>query len=364
MRDATLEQALSSFLAAPERGVDELLSAFGPFVMDQARFWQRSSLTFTDRCREILTELFLILIEDIRVEKVNRPESVLSYLNLRLRRLTRPAQSRTTPFGLADDLPDSGRCGFTPLRLEIVRELAECTRSALVNDPHEATRLLEFLFIHIAPDLASASRFLAVAAGAEAESRIEADKKRHQAFTRQLRSRFESMKSGDWRDVSNWSGGERSHLAWRLISFTRHERSTMGELLAAALEEWRDDQQPYRHEESRAALVAPAIGSLAGLYPPRASTSPHAASEAAAAYGEATDFDPLLLLLVPNRPFSVGTAGYRPVNLRQEAGSYAVEKPSVADGAENGESAAQAYLEAADAVRSWFASVADTLGRR
>lgn len=364
MRDATLEQALSSFLAAPERGVDGLLNAFGPFVMDQARFWQRSCLTFTDRCREILTELFLILIEDIRVEKVNRPESVLSYLNLRLRRLTRPAPSRATPFGLADDLPDSGRCDFTPLRLEIVRELTGCTRSALVNDLHEATRLLEFLFIHIAPDLASASRFLAVATGTQAESRIEADKKRHQAFTRQLRSRFESMKSGDWRDVSNWSGGERSHLAWRLISFARHERSAMGEPLATAVEEWRDDWQPYRYEETRAALVTPAIGSLAGLYPPRAGTGPHAAGEAAAAYGEAVDLDPLLLLLVPNRPFSVGTAGYRPVNLRQEAGSYAVEKPSVTDEAENGENAAQAYLEAADAVRSWFASVTDNLRRR
>lgn len=363
MRDATLEQALSSFLAAPDRGVDGLLTAFGPFVMDQARFWQRSCLSFTDRCREILTELFLILIEDIRVEKVNRPESVLSYLNLRLRRLTRPASSRAIPFGLADDLPDSGRCGFTPLRLEIVRELAGCTRSALVNDPHEATRLLEFLFIHIAPDLASASRFLALATGAQAESRIEADKKRHQAFTRQLRSRFESMESGDWRDVSNWSGGERSHLAWRLISFTRHERSLMGEPLAIALEEWRDDRQPYRHEEARAALVAPAIGSLTGLYPPRAGTSLHAAGEASAAYGDATDLDPLLILLIPSRPFSVGSTGFRPVHLRQEAGSYAVEKPSVTDEAENGEIAAQAYREAADAVRSWFASVAGNLRR-
>lgn len=364
MRDAALEQALSSFLAAPERGVDGLLNAFGPFVMDQARFWQRSCLTFTDRCREILTELFLILIEDIRVEKVNRPESVLSYLNLRLRRLTRPTPSRATPFGLTDDLPDSGRCCFTPLRLEIVRELTECTRSALVNDPHEATRLLEFLFIHIAPDLASASRFLAVATGAQAESRIEADKKRHQAFTRQLRSRFESMRSGDWRDVSNWSGGERSHLAWRLISFTRFEQSKMGESMAAAVEEWRDDQQPYRHEETRAALVAPAIGSLAGLYPPRAETGTHAAGEAAAAYGEAADADPLLMLLVPSRPFSVGTAGYRPVNLRQEAGQYAVEKPSVVNEAENVENAARAYLEAANVVRSWFVSVADNLSGR
>ncbi len=363
MRDAALEQALSSFLAAPERGVDGLLSAFGPFVMDQARFWQRSCLTFTDRCREILTELFLILMEDIRVEKVNRPESVLSYLNLRLRRLTRPTPSRAAPFGLADDLPDSGRCGFTPLRLEIVRELTECTRSALVNDPHEATRLLEFLFIHIAPDLASASRFLAVAAGAQAESRIEADKKRHQAFTRQLRSRFESMKIGDWRDVSNWSGGERSHLAWRLISFNRSERSEMGEPLAAAVEEWRDDRQPYRHEETRAALVAPAIGSLAGLYPSRNDVGTQAVCEAAATYGEAADTDPLLILLTPSRPFSVGTIGYRPVNLRQEAGAYRVEKPSLGVDAETEERAALAYLEASNDVRSWFLSIADNPGR-
>ncbi len=356
MRDAALEQALSEFLAAPGNGVDRLMDACGPFVLGQARLWQRSRMPFIDRCREILTEIVLILLEDIRPDRAAQPASVLAYLSLRLRRITRPYPSKATPFGLSGDLPDRGRCDFTPMRLDLVRELTGYTRSALLNDPHEATRSIEFLFIHIAPDLAAASRFLAIAGGTDPEARVEADKKRHQAFTRQLRRQFEALESGDWRDVANWSGGERSHLAWRLISFTHIERAKLGDPLATALESWRDAPQPYRSETSRAGLILPAIESLAGMYPPlRVTERPagHLVAEPAAPYGAAEEVDPLAQLLMP------GSARTQIRSLRQDAdeyGSAPVETLAESDD-ESVEAAARAYLEAVKSVRSWFEKV-------
>jgi len=363
MRDAALEQALTEFLAAPGSGIDGLMNACGPFVLDQARLWQRSRMPFVDRCREILTEIFLILLENVRPDRAARPASVLSYLSLRLRRITRPYPSKSTPFGLAGDLPDRGRCDFTPMRLDLVRDLTECTRSALLNDPHETTRNIEFLFIHIAPDLAAASRFLAIAAGTNPEARVEADKKRHQAFTRQLRRQFEALQSGDWRDVANWSGGERSHLAWRLISFTRFEQSKLGDPLAAALESWRDDPQPYRPEVSRTTLVSPAIEALTGIYPPLRNmehSTGHIVAEPAAPYGAVEDVDPLAQLLMP------GFVRERSRSLRQDADEYdsvpAESMPECEN--ESVEVAARAYLEAVKSVRSWFEKVSIGLKAR
>ncbi|HOY65315.1 MAG TPA: hypothetical protein PLP29_00420 [Candidatus Ozemobacteraceae bacterium] len=367
MRDALLEQALAAFIAEPGRpALDALLAASGPFVVDQARFWRSSRLSFIDRCRELLTEMFLILIDDVRTDRAAHPASILSYLSLRLRRLTRPDLPKDLPGGLPDELPDAGRCSFTPMRLDLVRELTRCTRTSLLQEENATIRELEFLFIHISPHLAGISRFLAASAGQNPETRAEADKKRHQSFTRGLRSRYDNLRSGDWRDVATWSHGERSHLAWSLISFTRVERNRLGDQLAGGLDAWRDDPDPYRTEMSRAALVGPALDSLAPLYravPGAARRVVPKAAEAAAPYGVPREEEnPLDLLLHPGlesrRRASV------PHIVRQAAASYGAAPAGEGPTGMERDDAADAYRQAADAVRIWFLSIADGVAMR
>ncbi len=233
--------ALSAFLAAPGRAtIEPLLRACREFVLVQARSWRAAALSLQDRCREILSEMFLILMEDLQTSRMPAPDSLLGYVALRLRRLTRPHRSWAVAFGLADDLPDVGRCDFTPLRLDLVREIVGEVRAALATEPREETRRLEFLFIHVQPDLAWASRALALAAGDPVERRYETDKKRHQGFHREIRDRFDHLRSGDWRDVAAWSPGERRHLAWAIIDLSAAEAERLGTDRYQALARWRE----------------------------------------------------------------------------------------------------------------------------
>ncbi|MBF0503128.1 MAG: hypothetical protein HQM09_23580 [Candidatus Riflebacteria bacterium] len=250
MTEPVLHAALEKFIAQPDASaVGLLLGAASTFVIKHACSWQRSGLTFADRCREILSEMFLILREHVDTSRTAHPKGVLAYLTLRLRRLTRPHASKAVPFGLSEDLPDIGRIAFTPGRLQLVDELVSSVRTALATDDREVVRQLEFLFLHISPDLAGASRFLARSAGDDPDRRLEADKKRHQAFNRTLRVRFDDLVSGDWRDTTDWSGGERSHLAWRIISFSATEAGELGEIAHRSLEAWRDVSEPFMNED-------------------------------------------------------------------------------------------------------------------
>ncbi|MFZ2959204.1 MAG: hypothetical protein WA705_20145 [Candidatus Ozemobacteraceae bacterium] len=242
----SLNDALGAYLASPVPAtVDRLLGAAGTFVIGHARAWKTSGLAFADRCREILTEMFLILREDIKPGRLCHNFGLLAYLSLRLRRLTRPYRGKSIPFGLSEDLPDVGRLSFTSERLYLVDELVETVRKALAIESHELTQRFEFLFLHVAPDVAGVSRLLAQRDAEDAARRVEADKKRHQAFNRSLRARFEELKRGDWQDISDWSSGERSHLAWRIISFSPIEAAEMGETVYHGLETWRDAAEPF-----------------------------------------------------------------------------------------------------------------------
>ncbi|NLI79225.1 MAG: hypothetical protein GX442_22620 [Candidatus Riflebacteria bacterium] len=270
------QEALAAFLARPDRRtVEPLLLACREFVLVQAAAWRQAGMALQDRCREILSEMFLLLMEEVDGGRLPRPDSLLAYLALRLRRLTRPKRERALAFGLEPDLPEVGRCELTPFRRDLVREIVGAVRRALLSEAREDTKALEFLFIHVRPELAWASRQLARRDGKEPETRQEADKKRHQAFHRGVRDRFDDLRSGDWREVAGWSAGERSHLAWSIIDLAAEEARHLGESHYQALESWRDAATPATDDPGLVAdLVPRCLQAMSAAHPPLASGSP------------------------------------------------------------------------------------------
>ncbi len=238
--------------------MEPLLLACREFVLVQAAAWRQAGMALQDRCREILSEMFLLLMEEVDGGRLPRPDSLLAYLALRLRRLTRPKSGRVTAFGLEPDLPEVGRCELTPFRRDLMREIVRAVRLALIGEAREDTRTLEFLFIHVRPELAWASRQLARREGKDPEARQESDKKRHQAFHRGIRERFDDLRSGDWREVAGWSAGERSHLAWSIIDLAAEEARHLGESAYQALESWRDDAAGANDDPGLVADLPPA----------------------------------------------------------------------------------------------------------
>jgi len=260
MNAPTIEMttALARFLDDPGREtIEQFLANSKEFILVQAKRWRNAGLPFVDRCREIMSELFLILMEDVIAGKAVKPVSLLAYLALRLRRLTRPKSGKAVPFGLDTDLPETGRCSFTPFRVELVMEIVGSVRHALVCESHPETRSVEFLFLHVRPELNWASRLLSKAASLSPDTRLETDKKRHQAFNRALRSRFEGIRCGDWRDIASWSAGERSHLAWSIIELSTTETARLDQSALEALEKWREDPEQASAEPETVAVMLP-----------------------------------------------------------------------------------------------------------
>ncbi len=323
MNDQGLLEALAGFLAHPDRSsLDGFLSNAGSFVIAQAKAWRDSKMPLVDRCREILSEIFLIMMEDFLPHRVAQPASVLSYLSLRLRRMTRPKCGRTIPFGLPPDLPETGRCGFTLFRLEMIAEIVRAVRETHAFEPHPETKSLEFLFLHVSPDLAWASRFLEAQAGHDSSPRLEADKKRHQSFNRSVRRRLEGIQIGDWRDVNQWSPGERSHLAWKIIGLSPFESGSLTGAEIETLENWRETwEKPTERDASLMELVRKGCRLFESLYRsgPASASVPDMAHEEAAPYGLTEEPDLLLSLL---RPETLSVGG----SLRETAAEWTTGK--------------------------------------
>lgn len=354
MAESKLEQAILTYLDKPTaRHLDRFLTEARSFIAGVARNWHSSGLSFADRCSELLSEVFLILTQDVRPDKVSHPNSLLAFLSLRLRRLTKCVSGRlqrSVPVGLVDDLPEVGRCNFTILRLELVDALVRCVRTALVTDTNAHTRLLEALFLHIRPELVWASRTLAKYNEEKIPVRYEADKKRHQQFTRRLRTAFDSIDCADWREIADWSSGERSHLAWRIISLSPSEEEPLTQQQLQTLTQWRDvdvsgdEQSPKALVDSVASLIA----AFRGRYSAPRCAAVSMAKEEAAAYGaDAVEEDPLALLLQPIVSLRSSEAAHE---WHETPGEYEHEEQ------QHPLSAAEldAYAEAAQGVRTWM----------
>ncbi|MBF0546766.1 MAG: hypothetical protein HQM08_20130 [Candidatus Riflebacteria bacterium] len=257
-------------------------------VLGFARSWKAQGMTMLEKTREIWCEIFLILIEEIDLSRINHVGGLASYLSLRLRRLTRPKESKAVPFGLSEDLPDTGRLHVTPLRLDTVKKLVNCVRCNLAGNAQGRTGLLEFAFLHVSPELRKVSNFLATLSGDDPLKLLESDKKRHQAFNHSLRRIFNDQVGEDWREVSDWSFGERSHLAWSIIEFSIPEKFEFGSEMASFFDQWRDSADPFQKSNSvYLENIQKALHSLERLYPKRT----FLAMEEAVEYGSGIQSD-------------------------------------------------------------------------
>ncbi len=296
MSNAIIEEGLHGFLAAPgPESAFALIMKCQSYLCNIAGSWREANLSRIDKIRELASEMLLVLLEDFDRTRVVHPRSILAFVHQRLKRLTRPHRSRETAFGLTDSMPEVGRVNFTPVRREFAEEIFQTVRGFLKGYPDENASQLAFLFVHVFPEVPWASRMLAEREGSEFSRRLEADKKRLATFNQSLRAQFKHLSCGDWREVTEWSSGERSHLAWRIISISPAEVEAAVEPDLIILDGWReriDRRQPQSQNDLASALRV--YGSIKGQESVQPQTLQIAAEEAAP-WGESSD---LLLQLI------------------------------------------------------------------
>ncbi|MGM0601402.1 MAG: hypothetical protein ACQETH_16445 [Candidatus Rifleibacteriota bacterium] len=294
MRAEGFEQAIKDFLLQPSpQTAIALIKSCKSFVIRQAVEWKNCQLSMQEKFQELMAEMFLILLEDFKPEQIKQPASALSYLKLKLRRLTRVSKNKPVAFAFADEKPDSGRINFTPLRLELTDEIVKTIRQTLANQTKEKTGLLEFLFIHIYPEIAWASRLLAEAYKQSPEKRHAADKKRHQKFNLELQNGFKNLKNGNWQDIRDWSCGERSHLAWRIIDISSNETGLELNHELEKLSHFRENFS--KKSQFSISQLEPAEKIFTALQNTWSSGAQKIAAEPAAPYGESPDLIAMLV---------------------------------------------------------------------
>ena len=285
------EQYLQEFLADPgPKTAFALIKSCQSYLCNIAGSWREPNLSRTDKIREVTSEMMLVLLEGFDSQRVTHPKSILAFVHQRLKRLVKASRGRETAFGLADGLPEVGRANFTPARLEFVDEIFNTVRGFLLGYYDDMAAQVAFLFIHVFPEVPWASRLLAEHSGDDHMRRLEADKKRMATFNQNLRNRFKSLNQGDWREVTEWSSGERSHLAWRIICISPSEINPSCETDLGVIADWRETinrREPQKQTDLTAALrVLTSMKSNFAL----SDKMPVMAAEEAAPWGEPCDF--------------------------------------------------------------------------
>jgi len=221
---------------------------------------------------------------------------------------------RETPFGGTFDMGELGRCNFSGLRLQLTDEICAVVRRCLLGVADPTTSLLEFLFIHVYPELNWASRLIAGQNNIEAITALNADKKRHSRFNNLLRTELQNLNSGELHDIAEWSGGERSHLAWRIIGISLNEIEAEEQESLAEIDHWREtidrrQQQPVE----KLAFARKVLASMKNVI--REKQMHLIAAEEAEPYGEAED----IVLQLIGRRHETAYAGEDSVQWQSEA---------------------------------------------
>lgn len=248
MIESQFAGALDAFIEQPcAQSAFNLIKSCQKMIVSIARGWHHQNLPLADKIREIMSEMLLILLEDFSAAKVKHPHAILAFLQMKIRRLTRPNRRLEFAFGGADDMAELGRCNFSAMRLQLAEEIYQTVRRCLLCCADQKVAILEFLFIHVYPELVWVSRMLAQKEGTDLTTQINADKKRHSRFNTVLRQELKQLTNGDLAEIGDWTGGERSHLAWRIINITPCEIGQEEYDSLQALEQWResiDRRQP------------------------------------------------------------------------------------------------------------------------
>ena len=343
MKENDSELAIKVFLENPTpQTALALISSCKSFVLRQAVEWKNCKLGIKEKIQELMAEMFLILLEDFNPEQIKQPASALSYLKLKLRRLTRISKNKPVAFSFADEKPDSGRINFTPLRLELTDEIIKVIRQTLANQTKEKAGLLEFLFIHIYPEVAWASRLIAQAYDQNPDKRHAADKKRHQKFNLELQNSFKNLKNGNWQDIRDWSAGERSHLAWRIIDISPRETGLKFSEELEKLSQFRENFS--KKAQFSTSQLEPAEKVFIALQSNWSSIPQKIAAEPAATYGETPD----LIAMLVNRQ-SISSAA-------KESEKIYTTSPDTAGQADE-KLLDQSYKTASDQIISWLNTI-------
>lgn len=242
--------AYNNFIKSPSAKTALLfVMASHKYIGILASKWREAGMTRKSKIYDIMTEMFLILLEDFSAGKAILFNSALSYLDIKLRRLVNP--SRKHVFSDIDDISPvkfATTDKFTPEKLDMIEEIVTIVRSNLFESYDNEDGLIPFLFIHIYPKVRWISELMAAKYHAEAIDRYSADAKRIERFNANLRKSFEKLNSGDWRDVLKWNQSERSHLAWKIINISPAEISDDATNELAIFENWRENFSPNLEE--------------------------------------------------------------------------------------------------------------------
>ena len=226
---------------SPKNALNFVISCHN-YITVLASKWRQPNMTRKVKINEIISEMYLILLEDFSSKKAISCQSAFAYLDSKLRRLVNPAKQHF--FSSIDEVsPDtfSSIDSFTYEKINMTKEIVKIIRQKLVEETFDDTGLVLFLFIHIYPKIHWISELMAKKNNIPVEIRYEADAKRIKRFNNSLRIRFNSLSYGNWRDVLNWNHAERSHLAWKIISICPEEVDSVTSESLTFIENWREN---------------------------------------------------------------------------------------------------------------------------
>lgn len=245
MSDITNAQlvAYNNFIKTPnpQNALDFVVSCY-KYISILAAKWHQANMTRKAKINEIISEMYLILLEDFSTGKAITYKSAFSYLDSKLRRLVDPARKHF--FSDIEEISPnafSQNDRFTFEKVSMTTEIVKTIRSCVLEEFWNNNGLVSFLFIHIFPQIKWISELLAKKDNLSIEDRYEADAKRLNRFNNRLRSKFNYLSSGDWKDIINWSLPERRHLAWKIICISPEEVDTETSEYLASIENWREN---------------------------------------------------------------------------------------------------------------------------
>lgn len=225
---------------SPQNALDFVISCH-KYITILASKWREPGMTRKNKINEIISEMYLILLEDFSAGKSVTCKSAFAYLDSKLKRLVNPANkhffsdlSEVSPSLLA------GRDQLTFEKVNMIKEIVKIIRNNVV-DNYSNNGLLLFLFIHIYPQIRWISELLSKNENIPFESRYEADLKRISRFNNNLRLEFNKLANGDWRDILNWNQAERSHLAWKIINIAPAEVESNTSEDLTLIDNWREN---------------------------------------------------------------------------------------------------------------------------
>ncbi len=234
--------AYNNFIKTPSpKNAFDLVVSCHTYISMLASKWHQPNMTRRVKINEIITEMYLILLEDFTSSKAINCNSAFSYLDSRLKSLIYPPKDNfLVDFSKVTSSITSNE-KFTYNKICMIKEIVKIIRRNLLETSFTKGGIVPFLFIHIYPKIRWISELLAKKENLPQESRYEADAKRINRFNNKLRLDFENLSYGDWHEIADWSFVERRHLAWKIINISPKEVELDNTENLHLINEWREN---------------------------------------------------------------------------------------------------------------------------